>query len=151
MSDQKLEQGLLGIPWNATLKDLESIHPGGKWARRTEAGTAYLEYGVKSRGRLFGAELLMHRPLKFIFYIDGNQPLKGLSCWLRVPLGGTPATVDRIQAACGPFLESNILRGEYWTQFLRPDFVVLLQSKTPTAQYEQLNLTVGYHGSSPTA
>lgn len=151
MSDQKIELGLLGIPWNVTHKDLESTYPGGKWTRRTEAGTAYIEYGVKSAGKLFGAELVGHLPLKFIFDVDGDQQLKGLFCWLKVPLGTLPATVERVQAGCGPFLESNIRSGEYWTQFLRPGFVVLLQSRTPIAQHERLNLTVGYHRSGPMA
>ena len=151
MSNPKLEQGLLGISWNVSHEDLESAHPGGKWNRRTEVGTAYLEYSVKSRGKLFGTELVAHLPLKFIFDIDGNQPLTGLSCSLRVPLGEVPATVERIEAACGPFLASNIRSGEYWTQFLRPGFVVLLQSRQPTAQHERLNLTVGYHRNGPMA
>jgi hypothetical protein len=149
MSDQKIEQGLLGIPWTVTHKDLESTYPGGQWTRRTEAGTAYLEYGAKSTGTLFGAELATHLPVKFIFDVD--QLLTGLSCWLRVPLGGLPVTIERIQAACGPFLDSNVRSGEYWTQFLRPGFVILLQSRTPTAQHERLNLTVGYHRSGPMA
>lgn len=151
MTDPKLEQGLLGLSWNVSHEDLESAHPGGKWNRRTEAGTAYLEYSVKSPGKLFGTELVAHLPLKFIFDIDGDQPMKGLSCWLRVPLGEVPATVERIEAACGPFLASNIRRGEYWTQFLRPGFVVLLQSRKPGAQHERLNLTVGYHRNGPMA
>ena len=83
MSDPKLEQGLLGVSWNVSHEDLESAHPGGNWNRRTEAGTAYLEYSVKSPGKLFGTDLVAHLPLKFIFDIDGDQPLKGLSCWLR--------------------------------------------------------------------
>ncbi|MCT6721672.1 hypothetical protein [Acidovorax sp. K2F] len=131
VSDRKLEQGLWGVSWNAAQEDLELAHPGGKWNRRTDAGTAYLEYSVKSQGMLFGAKLVGHLPLKFVFDVDGNQPLKSLSCWLRVPLGGVPSTVERIEAACGPFLVSNIRSGEYWTQFLHPGFVVLLQSRTP--------------------
>ena len=152
MSDRKLEQGLLGVSWNASHEDLELAHPGGKWNRRTDAGTAYLEYSVKTPGMLFGAELVGHLPLKFIFDVDGNQPLKSLSCWLRVPLGGVPDTVERVEAACGPFLASKIRSGEYWTQFLRPGFVVLLQSRKPVGQqHERLHLTVGYHRNGPMA
>ena len=152
MSDPKLEQGLLGVSWDVSHEDLELAHPGGKWNRRTEAGTAYLEYSVKSPGKLFGTELVGHLPLRFIFDIDGKQPLKALSCWLRVPLGGVPNAVERIEATCGPFLASNIRNGDCWTQFLRPGFVVLLLSRKAVGQqHERLNLTVSYHRNEPMA
>ena len=124
MSDPKLEQGLLGVSWDVSHEGLELTHPGGKW----------------------------HLPLRFIFDIDGKQPLKALSCWLRVPLGGVPNAVERIEAACGPFLASNIRNGDCWTQFLRPGFVVLLLSRKAVGQrHERLNLTVGYHRNGPLA
>jgi hypothetical protein len=151
MPNANLEQGLLGVAWSVTHDDLESALPGGKWNRRTEAGAAYLEYSVKSTGKLFGAELVAHLPLKFIFDAEGAQLLKGLSCWLRTPLGGVAATIEEIRATCGPFLPSNIRSGDYWTQLLRPGFVVLLQARKPVAQYERVNLTVGYHRTGPMA
>ncbi|CAM8666239.1 hypothetical protein MCEMSHM24_01188 [Comamonadaceae bacterium] len=144
-----LEAGILGVPWHSTRAEVEAIHPGGAWRRKTEAHVPYFIYSLKSSGSVFGLERVAHLPTAFMF--ENEAVLTGFTCWLQTPIDQVEQAFALLQDGCGPFDANDCRQGDYWRQFLRPGFVVLAQKGTVTAKRQRLNLVVGYHRSGPMA